>query len=54
MATEMALRDFLEEMESLADADDGTVFLHQHITAIEELKERLDNGDKLQGDYYEC
>lgn len=53
IATELAIREFLEEMQSLADADDGTVFLYQHLDAIVEIQERLDSADKLTGDYYE-
>lgn len=53
VATEEAIRNFLEEMESLIDADDGTVFMIQHVDMIAELTERLDSGDKLTGDYYE-
>lgn len=52
IATELAILDFLEEMETLVDADDGVVFQLQHIEMIEELKERLDSSDKLYGEYY--
>ena len=43
------LRAFLEEMESLVDADDGTVFQMKHIWALEELSallEEIDNGNE--------
>jgi hypothetical protein len=53
VATEWKIREFLQEMESLIDADDGTVFVLQHIDAVADLTSRLDASEKLHGDYYE-
>ena len=45
LSTVQRMRAFLLEIESLIDADDGTVFQIQHIEDVAELHERLDNGD---------
>lgn len=55
--TEQVIQTFLEEMESLIDADDGVVFQIQHIDMIVEIKERLESSTNIErgklGDYYE-
>lgn len=36
------MREFLAEMETLIEADDGTVFTLQHCEMLEELIDRLE------------
>ena len=39
------LREFLEEIESLIEADDGTVFQLQHIEMLEDLTDLLEEEE---------
>ena len=38
----LELTDFLEEMQSLVEEDDGTVFQMKHIWALEEISALLE------------
>lgn len=42
------MQEFLEEMESLVEEDDGTVFQIQHIEQMEEIEDLL--KEKLNGE----
>ena len=44
----LLMQEFLEEMESLVEEDDGTVFQIQHIEQMEEIEDLL--KEKLNGE----
>lgn len=51
-ATERRILELLEELDSLIEADEEAIFLVQHIDMVEEIKERLESSERIEGEYY--